>query len=76
MTTATNSHNKTMKNRTKGLTTTQKNDLWKIFDTENQDNGKILSIPLDTSEVIHRNCTHYSPLWKMDSRLVLMQNVA
>ena len=62
MTTTSNSHNKTMKNRTKGFTTIQKNDVWKIFDSENQDNGKIISIPLDTSEVIHRNCTHCNSL--------------
>ena len=57
-----------MKNRSKGLTTTQKNDLWKIFDIETQDNGKIVSIPLDTSEVIHRNCTH------CDSLLTIMED--
>lgn len=38
------------------LSKSLRKDLWKIFDTENI-NDKVSSIPLNTSDIIHRNCT-------------------
>jgi hypothetical protein len=43
------------------------NDIWKIFDTE-KINKRISSIELDTSEIIHRNCT------LCDSLLTIMED--
>lgn len=48
MTKATNRHNKKMKNRIKKI----------VNHTEKHDNGKILCVPLDASELTHRKCTH------------------
>ena len=45
-----------MKNKTKIISNVKKSNLWKIFDSEINGSGKISSIPLDTSKIIHRNC--------------------
>ena len=60
-----NAINKTNKKKS---STISKNELWKIFDAEQNDDGKISSIPLNSCQVIHRNCT------ECDSFLTIMED--
>ena len=54
--------------RKKHVSLSEKNELWKLFDSDNVVETKILSLPLNTNLVIHHNCNH------CDSLLTIMED--
>lgn len=54
--------------RKKHVSLSEKNELWKLFDSDNVVETKILSLPLNNNLAIHHNCNH------CDSLLTIMED--